>query len=82
MSETGTYKKVLNGTVVSDSNKNTIVVKVTRKFKDAVYSKFVNTSKKYHAHDELSVAKVGDHVSIIESRPYSKMKKWKLLKVN
>ena len=82
MTETGTYKKVLNGIVVSDSNKNTIVVKVTRKFKDAVYSKFVNTSKKYHAHDELSAAKVGDSVSIIESRPYSKMKKWKLLKVN
>lgn len=82
MSETGTYKKVLNGIVVSDANKNTIVVKVTRKFKDAVYSKFVNTSKKYHAHDELSAAKVGDNVSIIESRPYSKMKKWKLLKVN
>ena len=82
MTETGTYKKVLSGIVVSDSNKNTIVVKVTRKFKDAVYSKFVNTSKKYHAHDELSAAKVGDNVSIIESRPYSKMKKWKLLKVN
>lgn len=82
MTDKGSYKKVLNGTVVSDSNTNTIVVKVTRKFKDAVYSKFVNTSKKYHAHDELSAAKVGDNVSIIESRPYSKMKKWKLLKIN
>jgi small subunit ribosomal protein S17 len=82
MSDNGTYKTVLTGKVVSDANKNTIVVKVSRKFKDAVYSKFVNTSKKYHAHDELSAAKVGDTVSIIESRPYSKMKKWKLLKIN
>jgi small subunit ribosomal protein S17 len=82
MTDNGSYKKVLNGKVVSDSNKQTIVVKVSRKFKDAVYSKFVNTSKKYHAHDELSAAKVGDSVSIIESRPYSKMKKWKLLKIN
>jgi small subunit ribosomal protein S17 len=82
MADNSTYKKVLNGKVVSDKNKNTIVVKVSRKFKDAVYSKFVNTSKKYHAHDELSAAKVGDSVSIIESRPYSKMKKWKLLKIN
>jgi small subunit ribosomal protein S17 len=82
MAENSTYKKVLTGKVVSDKNKNTIIVKVSRKFKDAVYSKFVNTSKKYHAHDELSSAKLGDTVSIIESRPYSKMKKWKLLKIN
>jgi len=46
MTEAGTYKKSINWNLVSDSNKNTIVVKVTRKFKDAVYSKFVNTSKK------------------------------------
>jgi small subunit ribosomal protein S17 len=82
MTENSSFKKVLHGKVVSDSNKNTIVVKVSRKFKDSVYSKFVNTSKKYHAHDENSAAKVGDEVSIIESRPYSKMKKWKLLKIN
>jgi len=55
--------------------------KVTRKFKDAVYSKFVNTSKKYHAHDELSKAKVGDSVTIIESRPYSKLKNGNCLKL-
>ncbi len=82
MTDRATCKKVLIGKVVSDKNTNTIVVKVSRKFKDAVYSKFVNTSKKYHAHDELSLAKLGDTVSIIESRPYSKLKKWKLLKIN
>jgi small subunit ribosomal protein S17 len=82
MTDKSTCKKILNGKVVSDKNKNTIVVKVSRKFKDAVYSKFVNTSKKYHAHDEHGIAKLGDAVSIIESRPYSKMKKWKLVKIN
>lgn len=75
-------KKTLSGTVVSDKNEKTIVVKVTRRFKDTVYSKFVGTSKKYHVHDEQSKAKVGDVVTIIESRPYSKLKKWELFKVN
>lgn len=75
-------KKTLNGTVVSDKNKKTIVVKVTRRFKDPVYSKFVSSSKKYHAHDESAKAKVGDMVTIVESRPYSKLKKWELFKVN
>jgi small subunit ribosomal protein S17 len=76
------FKKSLTGTVVSDKNEKTIVVKVTRRFKDPVYSKFVSSSKKYHAHDEGTKAKVGDMVTIIESRPYSKLKKWELFKVN
>jgi small subunit ribosomal protein S17 len=42
----------------------------------------VNKTKKYHAHDEANTAKVGDVVTIIESKPYSKLKKWELLKVN
>jgi small subunit ribosomal protein S17 len=75
-------KKTLDGIVVSDKNEKTIVVKVTRRFKDGAYSKFVSTSKKYHVHDEQSKAKIGDVVTIIESRPYSKLKKWELFKVN
>ena len=75
-------KKTLTGTVVSDKNEKTVVVKVTRRFKDSVYSKFVSSSKKYHVHDEASKAKIGDSVTIIESRPYSKLKKWELFKVN
>lgn len=82
MSTEKTFKKTLDGIVVSDKNDKTIVVKVTRRFKDAVYSKFVSTSKKYHAHDVSSKAKIGDAVTIIESRPYSKLKKWELFKVN
>lgn len=77
-----TFKKTLDGIVVSDKNEKTIVVKVTRRFKDAVYSKFVSTSKKYHVHDSASKAKLGDVVTIVESRPYSKLKKWELFKVN
>jgi small subunit ribosomal protein S17 len=82
MSTEKTFKKTLDGIVVSDKNDKTIVVKVTRRFKDAVYSKFVSTSKKYHVHDETSKAKMGDAVTIVESRPYSKLKKWELFKVN
>lgn len=76
------FKKTLDGIVVSTKNDKTIVVNVTRRFKDSVYSKFVSKSKKYHAHDEANTAKEGDVVTIIESRPYSKLKKWELVKVN
>lgn len=82
MEQTKKFKRTLDGVVVSDSNDKTVVVKVTRRFKDRVYSKFVSQSKKYHAHDEKNTAKVGDAVTIIESRPHSKMKKWELLKIN
>lgn len=83
MSETKkTFKRKLDGVVVSDTNDKTIVVNVVRRFKDAKYSKFIHESKKYHAHDEKNEAKVGDKVVIIESRAHSKMKKWELLRVN
>ncbi len=76
------FKKTLDGIVVSSKNDKTIVVKVTRRFKDSAYSKFVSSTKKYHAHDEANKAKEGDVVTIIESRPHSKLKKWELFKVN
>ncbi len=76
------YKRKLDGIVVSDKSDKTIVVNVTRRFKHAKYSKFVHDSKKYHAHDEKNVAKIGDKVIIIESRSYSKNKKWELSKIN
>lgn len=80
MSETvKKFKRKLKGTVVSDKADKTVVVAVTRRFKHPIYSKFVNTTKKYHAHDEANTAKVGDVVTIIESRPHSKMKKWELV---
>lgn len=72
-------KRILQGTVVSDKSDKTIVVSVTRKFMHPIYRKFITKSKKYHAHDEANIAKIGDSVSIIESNPLSKLKRWKLV---
>lgn len=74
------FKKRLDGVVTSDKTDKTIVVKVERRFKHPKYSKFIFKSAKYHAHDEKNEAKVGDRVTIVESRPYSKMKNWELFK--
>ncbi len=75
-------KRRLTGVVVADSNAKTIVVSVERRFKHKTYNKFISQSKKYHAHDVENKAKAGDKVTIIESRPHSKMKKWELLSIN
>ena len=69
-------KKILKGIVTSAKNNKTIVVEVTRKFKHPFYEKVIKRSKKYHAHDEKNEFNVGDSVSIIETRPYSKLKTW------
>ncbi len=80
MSDTkNAFKRTLKGTVVSAKSNQTIVVKVQRRFKHPIYSKFVNKTKKYHAHDAANTAKIGDVVTIIESRPYSKLKRWELI---
>jgi small subunit ribosomal protein S17 len=75
------FKRKLEGTVTSDKSDKTVVVTVVRRFKDKRYSKFVTSTKKYHAHDESNTAKIGNKVVIIESRPYSKLKKWELYKI-
>ena len=72
-------KRILSGTVVSSNSNKTIIVKVTRRVKHKLYKKIISSSKKYHAHDEENFFKVGDNVRIIESRPISKMKTWKVL---
>lgn len=69
-------KRVLQGTVVSDTNDKTVVVRVDRAFTHPVMKKTVRRSKKYHAHDEANTFKVGDIVRIEESRPISKNKRW------
>lgn len=81
MSDSTKFKRTLSGLVVSDKADKTIVVQVQRRFKHPIYSKFVNKSKKYHAHDENNTAKAGDQVTIIESRAHSKLKKWELISV-
>lgn len=72
-------KRVLQGTVVSDKNEKTVVVRVDRAFTHPVMKKTVRRSKKYHAHDEANAAKVGDVVRIEESAPISKNKRWTLI---
>ena len=72
-------KRVLQGTVVSDANEKTVVVRVERRFTHPVMKKTVRRSKKYHAHDEANVAKVGEIVWIEECAPISKNKRWTLV---
>ena len=69
-------KRLLSGIVGSSNTDKTIVVKVTRRVKHKLYRKIISRSKKYHAHDENNDFKVGDTVSIIESKPISKTKTW------
>jgi small subunit ribosomal protein S17 len=72
-------KRVLQGTVVSDVNDKTVVVRVDRAFTHPLLKKTVRRSKKYHAHDEANAAKVGDTVWIEECAPISKNKRWTLV---
>ena len=72
-------KKVLTGIVVSDKPNKTITVLIERKYSHPVLKKIVKVKKKYNAHDENNEYKNGDKVSIIESRPYSKNKKFKVM---
>ena len=69
-------KRLLSGVVVSSNSNKTIVVKVTRRVRHKLYKKIISRSKKYHVHDENNSFKVGDAVSIIETKPISKLKTW------
>ena len=72
-------KRILQGTVVSDKNTKTVVVKVERRFLHPVLGKTVRRSKKYHAHDEKGEFKAGDVVRIQECKPLSKLKSWQVV---
>ena len=72
-------RKILKGKVISDKNKKTIVVLVERKYQHPLLKKIVRNKKKYHAHDEKNIFKIGDNVQIEESKPYSKYKRFKVL---
>ena len=72
-------KKILSGKVIKDQNDKTVIVLVKRKYSHPFFEKVVNSSKKYHAHDEKNKFKIGDAVKIIESRPFSKKKKWEVI---
>ena len=72
-------KKILNGIVVSDKPNKTITVMVERKYQHPVLKKVLKARKKYNAHDEDNKFKTGDKVSIIESKPFSKNKKFQVM---
>jgi len=69
-------KRLLSGKVVSSNSNKTIVVEVTRRVKHRLYKKIIKKAKKYHAHDEDNTYQLGDFVTIQESKPISKMKRW------
>ncbi|QTX02786.1 30S ribosomal protein S17 [Candidatus Phytoplasma luffae] len=74
-------RKVLSGTVLSDKMDKTIVISVDYYKKDPLYGKRIKKSSKFHAHDEKEIAKIGDFVSFVETRPLSKTKKFRLLNI-
>jgi small subunit ribosomal protein S17 len=69
-------KRILQGVVISDKQQKTLVVKVERRFTHPLLKKTVRKSKNYHAHVENKTQKVGDTVSIEETKPISKLKRW------
>ena len=80
--ETRNLRKERSGIVSSNKMDKTITVAVKWKEKHPIYGKFVNKTKKYHAHDEKNECSIGDIVKIMETRPLSKTKKWRLVEIN
>ncbi len=74
-------RKTLTGIVVSDVADKTVVVKVERRIQHPVYKKMVRKSKRFMTHDQENSSGIGDTVRIIESRPISKNKKWRLAEI-
>ena len=74
-------RKVRQGVVVSTAGEKTCVVKVEERKKHPLYGKMITQSTKFHAHDENNDCGVGDTVSIMETRPLSKMKRWRLVEI-
>lgn len=74
-------RKERTGVVVSASMQKTIVVRTERKTQHPLYGKVMKQSKKFYAHDEDGKAKVGDRVVIVETRPLSKLKRWRLVEI-
>ena len=75
------YRKTRNGIVVSDKANKTVTVNVQRQVVHPKYGKIVRLNKKYKAHDENNDCRVGDTVRIMETRPLSKTKRWRLVEV-
>lgn len=80
MGERG-QRKTRMGVVVGDKMQKTVVVEVTRRFKHPLFKKYVSASKNYSAHDENNECSVGDEVLLIETRPLSKSKRWRVKEI-
>ena len=74
-------RKTRTGTVISDRQDKTIVVRVDRRAAHPRYHKVITLSKRYYVHDEQNDARVGDRVEVMETRPLSKLKRWRLIAV-
>ena len=74
-------RKERQGVVFSNKMDKTITVAIKWKEKHPIYGKFVNKTKKYHAHDEKNECTIGDTVKIMETRPLSKLKRWRLIEI-
>ncbi len=81
MEEGRRLNKVMTGVVVSDKMDKTVVVLVNRMIKHPVYKKYIRRRAKFMAHDEQNSARMGDTVEIIQSRPLSKFKRWRLTRI-
>ena len=79
--ETRKLRKERTGVVFSNKMEKTITIAVKWKEKHPIYGKFVNKTKKYHAHDEKNDCNIGDMVRIMETRPLSKLKRWRLTEI-
>ena len=79
--ETRNLRKIKTGVVTSNKMTKTITVAVERKVKHPIYGKFVKKTSKFHAHDEKDECSIGDIVRIMETRPLSKTKRWRLVEV-
>jgi len=81
MESTRNKRRTLRGTVVGDKMAKTITVRVERRFKHPKYGKYVSRHKSHHAHDEQGEAQLGDIVEIASTRPLSKTKRWRLVRI-
>ena len=79
--ETRNLRKERTGVVTSNKMDKSITVAITWKEKHPIYGKFVSKTKKYHAHDENNECNIGDTVKIMETRPLSKTKRWRLVQI-
>ena len=81
MEERRNLRRIITGVVTSNKMQKSITISVERKVMHGKYGKYVKKTKQYHAHDEKEESNVGDKVKIMETRPLSKLKRWRLIEI-